>query len=59
MSTDPIRIYHEREGRIEKSVPRIAVWHLNGIMHFSAAMLAASTKTCIETVFGIHFEPIL
>ena len=22
-----IRIYHEREGRIEKSVPRIAVWH--------------------------------
>ena len=20
-------IYHEREGRIEKSVPRIAVWH--------------------------------
>ena len=23
-----IRIYHECEGRIEKSVPRIAVWHL-------------------------------
>ena len=22
-----IRIYHEYEGRIEKSVPRIAVWH--------------------------------
>ena len=22
-----IRIYHECEGRIEKSVPRIAVWH--------------------------------
>ena len=24
---DNIRIYHECEGRIEKSVPRIAVWH--------------------------------
>ena len=23
-----IRIFHEREGRIEKPVPRIAVWHL-------------------------------
>ena len=23
----PIRIYHECEGRIEKSVPRITVWH--------------------------------
>ena len=23
-----IRIYHECEGRTEKSVPRIAVWHL-------------------------------
>ena len=23
----PIRIYHQCEGRIEKSVPRIAVWH--------------------------------
>ena len=22
-----IRIYHECEGRIEKSVPKIAVWH--------------------------------
>ena len=22
-----IRIYHESEGRIEKSLPRIAVWH--------------------------------
>ena len=22
-----IRIYHECEGRIEKSVPRIAIWH--------------------------------
>ena len=22
-----IRIYHECEGRIEKSIPRIAVWH--------------------------------
>ena len=24
---NPIRIYHECEGRVEKSVPRIAVWH--------------------------------
>ena len=24
---EPIRIYHECEGTIEKSVPRIAVWH--------------------------------
>ena len=26
-AADTIRIYHECEGRIEKSVPRIAVWH--------------------------------
>ena len=25
--TQNIRIYHECEGRIEQSVPRIAVWH--------------------------------
>ena len=25
--TQKIRIYHECEGRIEQSVPRIAVWH--------------------------------
>ena len=24
---DNIRIYHECEGRIEKSVPRVTVWH--------------------------------
>ena len=26
-SYDNIRIYHECEGRIEKSVPRITIWH--------------------------------
>ena len=27
MWAKPIRIHHECEGRIEKSVPRIAFWH--------------------------------
>ena len=27
VALDPIRIYHECEGRIEKSIPRITVWH--------------------------------
>ena len=27
LNSKSIRIYHECEGRIEKSVPRIAVWH--------------------------------
>ena len=27
-AAENIRIYHECEGRIEKSIPRIAVWHL-------------------------------
>ena len=30
MSFNSIRIYHEYEGRIEKSVQRIAVWHHEG-----------------------------
>ena len=27
LKKETIRIYHECEGRIEKSVPRITVWH--------------------------------
>ena len=27
VALDPIRIYHECEGSIEKSVPKITIWH--------------------------------
>ena len=34
-SIKTIRIYHESEGRIEKIVPRIAVWHYEACREFT------------------------